>query len=238
MSLFDRIGLLVRSNINDLVSKAEDPEKILNQLLIDMHDQFVQAKAQVAVAIADQKRLEAKAAEHQQHVADWEHKAMLAVKAGDDDLAGQALVRQQSESREAAEWTAQATNQKTAADKLKNALIQLNEKMEEARTKKDLLIARAKRAEAGATINNTLAGLNDNSAFDTFGRMADKVEQLEAEADASSDLSLTISGASLDDKFKKLEFDHAADGQMDALTALKAKMGLLPAPESTPAVVG
>jgi phage shock protein A len=232
MSIFDRIGLLLRSNINSMVSSAEDPEKILNQLLIDMRDQFIQAKQMVAVAIADEKRLYAKMTAAQQASAEWERKAMLAVQAGDDGLAQEALSRNQSESALAEQWKTQWQQQKAAAEQLRSSLVQLNEKIDEAKRKKDLMIARAKRAEAQKTIQNTMAGLNDNSAFDAFGRMSEKVDQMEAEAAAAGELSSDISGASLEDRFKKLE---QTKGPTDALMALKAKMGLIPA-SSTPAL--
>lgn len=232
MSIFDRIGLLLRSNINSMVSAAEDPEKILNQLLIDMRDQFIEAKKMVAVAIADEKRLYAKMLTAQQNAAEWERKAMLAVQAGDDGLAQEALSRQQSEAQLAEQWKGQWQQQKAAAEQLRSSLVQLNEKIDEAKRKKDLMIARAKRAEAQKTIQNTMAGLNDNSAFDAFGRMSEKVDQMEAEAAAAGELSSDISGASLEDRFKKLE---QTKGPSDALLALKAKMGLVP-PASTPAL--
>lgn len=227
MGLFDRIGLLVRSNVNAAVSKAEDPQKILEQLLIDMRDQFIKAKEQVAVAIADEKRLQAKLIQSQQNATEWERKAMIAVKAGEDGLAQEALARQQSESAQSAEWQKQWQAQKTATESLRASLVQLNNKIDEAKRKKDLLVARAKRADAQKTIQTTMAGLNDNSAFDTFGRMAEKVDQLEAEASASEELAADVSGATLDDKFKKLENQQ---GPSDALLALKAKMGMLPQP--------
>jgi phage shock protein A len=223
MSLFDRIGLLLRSNINSMVSKAEDPEKILNQLLIDMRDQFIQAKQQVAVAIADEKRLYARMTQAQENVTGWEKKAMLAVQAGDDALAQEALNRQQQEVQQATTWKQQWELQKQATEQLRSALLQLNDKIDEAKRKKDLLIARSKRAEAQKTIQNTMAGLNDNSAFDAFGRMSEKVEQVEAEASASAVLAADVSGQTLEDKFKKLEVQQ---GSTDALAALKAKMGL------------
>ncbi len=229
MGLFDRIGLLVRSNVNAAVSKAEDPEKILEQLLIDMRDQFIKAKEQVAVAIADEKRLQAKLQQAQLNAAEWERKAMIAVKAGEDGLAQEALTRQQSEASQAAEWQKQWEAQKAATESLRASLVQLNNKIDEAKRKKDLLVARAKRADAQKTIQNTMAGLNDNSAFDTFGRMAEKVDQLEAEASASAEIAADVSGATLDDKFKKLE---SQQGPSDALAALKAKMGILPAPSA------
>ena len=148
MSIFDRIGLLLRANINSMVSNAEDPEKILNQLLIDMRDQFIEAKKMVAVAIADEKRLYAKMAAAQQAAGEWERKAMLAIQAGDDGLAQEALARQQSEASLAEQWKGQWQQQKQASEQLRSSLLQLNQKVEEAKRKKDLMIARAKRAEA------------------------------------------------------------------------------------------
>jgi len=233
MSIFDRIGLLVRSNVNAAVSSAEDPEKILEQLLIDMRDSFVSAKQQVAVAIADEKRLEARLSDSKTKSAEWERKAMLAVQHGDDNLAAEALQRQGQEAALATQWQGQWEAQHKATESLRASLLQLNEKIEDAKRKKDLLIARAKRADAQKTIQNTMAGLNDNSAFDAFGRMSDKVDQSEAEANASAELANDVSGASLDDKFKALE--RSPGSQSDALAALKARMGLAAPAMKSPA---
>lgn len=229
MSLFDRIGLLLRSNVNAAVSSAEDPEKILEQLLMDMRDQFIQAKQQVAVTIANEKRLQARMMQAQENVTNWEKKAMWAVQAGDDALAQEALTRQQQEMQELTGWKTQYEAQHAATEKLRAALLQLNDKIDEAKRKKDLLIARSKRAEAQKTIQNTMSGLNDSSAFDAFGRMTERVAQSEAEAEASLSLTEEASGQSLEDKFKKLEVQQ---GSSNALAALKAKMGLAPPPAS------
>jgi phage shock protein A len=234
MSLFNRIGLLLRSNINSMVSKAEEPEKILNQLLIDMREQFITAKKQVAVAIADEKRLYAKFTESKQSSADWEKKAMLALQKGDEGLAREALARKTEADGMAEQWQTQWVAQKQATEQLRQALNQLNLKIGEAKRKKDLLIARAKRAEAQKTIQSTMGGLNDNSAFDAFERMTEKVAQTEAEAEAAGDLAAELSGQNLEDKFKALEADT---GTEDALAALKAKMGLAPKVQA-PAALG
>lgn len=223
MSIFSRMGTLLKSNINDVISKAEDPEKILNQLIIDMKEQLINAKKQVAVAIADEKRLKKQFDTEAQKASDWEKKAMLAVRAGRDDLAKEALARKQEHGELAAEFQKQWQAQKAAADKLRESLRQLNSKIEEANRKKNLLIARKKRAEAQQTIQETMSGLNDTSAFDTFGRMAQKIEQMEAEAEASAELAEGFSGDDLASKFQDLEADHGAD---EALAALKAKMGM------------
>lgn len=236
MSLFNRIGLLLRSNINSMVSKAEEPEKILNQLLVDMREQFISAKKQVAIAIADEKRLYAKYTDSKKTSADWEKKAMLALQKGDEGLAREALARKTEADGLAEQWQTQWVAQKQATEQLREALNQLNLKIGEAKRKKDLLIARSKRAEAQKTIQSTMGGLNDNSAFDAFERMTEKVEQTEAEAEAAVDIGRQLSGADLEDKFKALESNSGVD---DAMAALKAKMGLAPAPSiKAPAALG
>ena len=226
MSIFDRVGLLLRSNINALISKSEDPEKILNQLLIDMREQFVQAKKQVAITIADEKRLYAKMTASQQAAEEWEKKAMLSVRKGDEGLARECLARQTEAASQSEEWQKQWMAQKQASEQLRDSLHKLNAKIGEAKRKKDLLIARAKRAEAQKTIQSTMGGLNDNSAFDTFDRMTNKVEQIEAEAEASEELAGDMRGDDLDNRLKALEHESSTE---DALAALKAKMGLAPA---------
>ncbi|MBA2662986.1 MAG: PspA/IM30 family protein [Bradymonadaceae bacterium] len=223
MGIFNRIGTLLKANINDLISKSEDPEKILNQLVLDMKEQLIAAKKQVAVAIADEKRLK-KQLDNELHVSrEWEKKAMMAIRAGRDDLAKEALSRKKEHDDLAKEFQGQWESQKSAADKLRDSLRQLNSKIEEANRKKNLLIARKKRAEAQKTIQETMSGLSDTSAFDAFERMSGKIEQMEAEAEASAELSESFSGDDLAAKFSALEGDHGGD---EALAALKAKMGV------------
>jgi phage shock protein A len=223
MGILNRISTLLKANINDLISKSEDPEKILNQLVLDMKEQLIAAKKQVAVAIADEKRLK-KQLDNELHLSrEWEKKAMMAVRAGRDDLAREALGRKKEHDDLAKEFQAQWEAQKAAADRLRESLRQLNAKIEEANRKKNLLIARKKRAEAQKTIQETMSGLSDTSAFDAFDRMKGKIEQMEAEAEASAELAESMSGDDLSAQFRALESDHGAD---DALAALKAKMGV------------
>lgn len=223
MGIFGRLGTLLKANVNDVISKAEDPEKILNQLILDMKDQLIEAKKQVAVAIADEKRLK-KQLDNELHMArEWEKKAMMAVRAGRDDLAKEALRRKSEHDDIAAQYNAQWEAQKAAADKLRESLRQLNNKIEEAKRKKNLLIARKKRAEAQQQIQNTMSSLSDTSAFDTFDRMSAKIDQMEAEAEASAELVSDISGTNLENQFANLEADTGVDSELDAL---KAKMGM------------
>jgi phage shock protein A len=229
MGIFSRLGSLIKSNINDLISRAEDPEKMLNQVLLDMKNSLVEAKKQVAVAIADEKRLQKQYEGEAEKVKDWERKAMLAVRASDDNLAKEALVRKQEHETLGTQYQQQWMGQKAAVDKLKEALRMLNSKIEEANRKRNILIARKKRAEAQKTIANTMSGLSDTSAFDTFDRMAAKIDQLEAEAEAGSELAGEITGDSLEAKFQKLESGTSVHAD-SALLELKAKMGLAAGP--------
>jgi phage shock protein A len=226
MGIFSRLGSLIKSNLNDLISKAEDPQKMLNQIVVDMQNQLVEAKKQVAVSIADQKRLEKQRDEQSELSKEWERKAMLAVRAGDDVLAKEALRRKGEHDNQLGEFVKQADLQKQAVDKLKDQLRTLNDKIEEAKRKKNILIARQKRAEAQRAIQDTMRGLSDTSAFDTFERMSQRVDQIEAEAEASTELGGELAGDTLQQKFKELE-TGGAGGDM-ALAELKAKMGLGP----------
>ena len=223
MGILDRIRTVLKSNINALISKAEDPEKMLNQLIMDMNEQLLEAKKQVAMAIADEKKLERQALENKTQGADWEKKAMLAVKAGKDDLAKEALVRKQEYDGYAASFQKEYESQHASVEQLKDALRQLQTKIEEASRKKNLLIARAKRAEAQKQIQQTMGSLAGGSSFDTFDRMAQKVDQVEAEAEAMKELGEVSADQKLEDKFKELESPEAGADQL--LEDLKAKMG-------------
>ncbi|MBO6935681.1 MAG: PspA/IM30 family protein [Deltaproteobacteria bacterium] len=231
MGFFGRLATLIKSNLNDLISKSEDPEKMLNQVILDMNTQLVEAKKQVAVAIADEKRLQ-KQLNSESSVADeWEKKAMMAIRAGDDALAKEALMRKKEHDSLAAQYKDQWDKQKQATDQLKTALRALNNKIEEAKRKKNVLIARKRRAEAMQSIQDTMSGLSDTSAFDTFDRMASKIDQMEAEAEAGAELAEEYSGDVLASKFSQLEATAGAD---EDLEALKKKMGLVE--EEAPAV--
>ncbi|MEQ9324708.1 MAG: PspA/IM30 family protein [Polyangiaceae bacterium] len=235
MGIFARLAALIKSNINDLISSAEDPEKMLNQIVIDMANQLIEAKKQVAVAIADEKRLAKQAEGEAAKAAEWERRAMMAVRAGDDNLAKEALSRKKEHDELARVYKDQWSKQKQQVDQLKLALRVLNGKIEEAKRKKQVLIARKRRAEAQKKIQETMAGLNEASAFETFDRMASKIDQIEAEADAATELAEEYSGDTLAHKFGKLEATMDAE---DDLAALKARMGVAPPPEPKAADAG
>jgi len=228
MGIFSRLAQLIKSNLNDLISRSEDPEKMLNQVVLEMNNQLVEAKKQVAVSIADEKRLAKQLEQEGVNAQEWERRAMMALRAGNEDLAKEALARKREHEELAATFKDQWTKQKTAVEQLKKALRLLNDKIEEAKRKKNVLIARKKRAEAQRAIQETMSGLRDQSAFETFGRMAQKVDQIEAEAEAEGELAEEYRGDSLASQFQQLETKHGAD---DDLVALKRRMGMLPPEE-------
>ena len=232
MGIFSRLAQLIKSNINDLISKSEDPEKMLNQVVLDMNNQLVEAKKQVASSIADEKRLFKQAEQEQANAAEWERRAMMALRAGNEELAREALARKKEHDTLAETFKTQWQKQKDAVDKLKTALRMLNDKIEEAKRKKNVLVARKKRAEAQKAIQETMSGLKDQSAFETFDRMAQKIDQIEAEAEAGEEIAEEYTGDQLASKFAKLEKGAVAE---DELLALKKKMGLAPAEEAPPA---
>ncbi|MGO8692204.1 MAG: PspA/IM30 family protein [Rectinemataceae bacterium] len=223
MGIFDRFRTVVSSNINDLISKAENPEKMLNQLLIDMNEQMIESKKAVAMAIADEKKLERDTLENKRQADDWEKKAMLAVRANRDDLAKEALLRKQEYEGYSTQLQTQWEAQKASVEKLKDSLRQLQNKIDEASRKKNILVARAKRAEAQEKINKTMSSLTGNSSsFDTFERMSKKVDEIEARAEANKELEDLSADASLEKQFAQLESSGAGADTM--LEELKRKM--------------
>jgi phage shock protein A len=225
MGIFARLATLIKSNLNDLISKSEDPEKMLNQVVVDMANQLIEAKKQVAVAIADEKRLAKQAEQEAANAAEWERRAMLAIKSGDDVLAKEALSRKKEHDQLATTLKEQWQKQKQAVDQLKTALRMLNNKIEEAKRKKNVLIARKKRAEAQKAIQETMSGLQNASAFETFERMSEKIDKIEAEAEATTEMAEDFTGDTLAHKFSQMEVNQGAE---DDLAALKRKMGVLP----------
>jgi len=223
VGIFDRLKTVISSNINDLINKAENPEKMLNQLIVDMNQQMLESKKSVAMAIADEKKLERELQEQKRVAGEWERKAIIAVKANRDDLAKEALGRKQEAENYYNQLKPQWDSQKAAVEKLKETLRQLQNKIDEASRKKNILVARAKRAEAQEKIHKTMSSISGStSAFDTFDRMAKKVDELEARAEAQGELADLSQSASLENEFAKLEASGAGSDLL--LEELKRKM--------------
>ncbi|HEV2131546.1 MAG TPA: PspA/IM30 family protein [Longimicrobiaceae bacterium] len=229
MNIFNKLSTLLRSNINDMIARAENPEKMLEQIIIDMRGQLTKAKQEVAVAIADERKLKAQAEEEAKQAQDWERRAVLAVREGRDDLARQALMRQQEYGERAQSLYETWQRQAEETESLKDSLRQLNAKIEEARRKKNLLVAKQKRAQAQRRIHETMAGLSDRSAFEAFDRMAERIETNERRALAAAEVSQDLSGDPLEKQFAQLESGDDADMR---LLELKQRMGMLPAPKA------
>ena len=217
MGLFDRVSRVVRANLNDVVSKAEDPEKILEQTVIDMQEDLVQLRQAVASAIASQKRSQQQYNQAQTEANNWQQRAQLALQKGDENLAREALVRKKTNSETAASLKTQLDQQVTIVDTLKRNLIALEGKISEAKTKKDMLKARASAAKANEQLQNTVGRLGTGSAMGAFERMEDKVLQMEARSQASAELA----GADLESQFALLESGNGVD---DELAAMKAQL--------------
>src|SRR5271168_4065442 len=228
MGIFSRLAQLIKSNLNDLISRSEDPEKMLNQVVLEMNTQLTEAKKQVAASIADEKRLAKQLEQEQAKASEWEQRAMMALRNGNEELAKEALARKREHEQLATAYQDQWSKQKAAVEQLKKALRMLNDKIEEAKRKKNVLIARKKRAEAQREIQETMSGLKDASAFETFDRMAEKIDQIEAEAEAGAEIAEEYTGDVLASRFQQLEKTHGGD---EDLLALKRKMGMLPPEE-------
>ena len=229
MGIWQKLSTLIRSNINDAIAKAENPEKMLNQVLLDMRDQLQKAKTEVAVAIADERKLKAQAEEEQKLAGDWEHRAMLAVREGRDDLAKQALMRQQKHAERAMTFAETWQKQAAETERLKESLRQLNDKIEEAKRKKNLLVAKQKRAQAQQRIHETMAGLSDRSAFEVFDRMAEKIVEQERMVEATTEVHEALAtGDALEREFKALTVGAADQSIEWKLLQLKEKMSLQP----------
>jgi phage shock protein A len=226
MGIFQRLMTVIRANINALIGRAEDPAKVLEQSLIDARTQLSKTKQDVAGAIADEKKLQGQAEREKKQAEDWERRAMLAVQEGRDDLAKQALGRYNEHLQSAQQLHETWLRHKAETEQLKLSLRQLNDKIEEAKRKKNILVARAKRAEAQQRIQETMSGMSDRSAFESFERMAEKIEASERKALAAAELTEEVSGDRLARQFEALEYKGSSDQQ---LLELKARMGLLPA---------
>ncbi len=201
MALLERVSTLVRANINDLIDKAEDPEKMIKQVILDMQNQLLQVKTQVAIAIADQHLLEKKQKENEEKTTEWMRKAELAVGKKEDDLARAALHRVESYRELTGSFTQQVGDQKAQVENLKTALRQLEQKLTEAQAKSDLLIAQHRRARAVGKAHDARTAIGDGSKSAAFDRMKRKVAHNEAVSQAKSELGAD----DVEDRFMAME---------------------------------
>lgn len=236
MSIFKRISDVVRSNVNSAIDAAEDPRKVLEQTILDMEGEHKKARQKLLEAMTLLKQQEKMTETYKKQGVDWEQKAMAALKAGNEDLARSALSEKTKVDALAAESEAGVASQKGANEQLKEQIVSLERKIEEAKSKKDELIARLNAADLKkkqAAMAGGTSATSDATAFDTFDRMVAKIENSEAEVEARQELMGT-KGPEIDAELAKIT--KAQQGE-DALAALKAKMGAsaTPAAASAPA---
>ena len=220
MGLLERVSTLIRANLNDMIDRAEDPEKLIKQVMLDMENQYLQVKTQVAVSIADQHMLEKKLRENEEAGSDWMRKAELAVDQSQDELARAALDRYQTSQKLALSYREQVGDQRVQVETLKNTLIKLEQKLEEAKSKRDLLLARHRRSIALTKAARAQSNLGDQSKSAAFDRLGDLVNLTESVASAEVEL-LNADSA---ERLTRLDRDTEVDRLLEDL---KSKRKLL-----------
>lgn len=217
MALLERVSTLVRANLNDLIDKAEDPEKMLKQVITDMQNQLLQVKTQVALALADQHLLEKKQKEHEERSGDWMRRAELAVAKGQEDLARAAIERSMSFGEMGESFAQQVADQKMQVENLKTALRKLEHKLAEAQAKVDLLLAQHRRSRAISKASDAQMTASDGSKAAAFDRMKHKVARNEAVSQARAEIAGTDN---VEDRLEALEKQEKVD---QILAEIKAK---------------
>jgi phage shock protein A len=218
MALLERVATLIRANLNELVDRAENPEKMIKQVILDMQNQFMQVKTQVAIALADLHLLEKKQQENKMREEEWMRKAQLAVSKGDDKLARAGLDRAMSYKQMATNFVEQIEDQKSQVEVLKDALNALARKISEAEGKAEVLIAQHRRTKAvgRAADASQKAALQESGG--AFVRMSNKVMHAEAVTQATIELS----GEDIERKFEKLEREQEIDRMLEELKGRKS----------------
>jgi phage shock protein A len=217
MGLFERVTRAFRANYNSWAQSQEDPEKILEQAVMEMQDNLVQLRQAVAQAIATQKRSERQAAQAQSTTDEWYRRAQLALQQGNEPLAREALTKRRAYQETATAILAQIEQQKSIVAKLKKDIQAIEPKVAEAKAKKDIYIARARSAEASTRLQEILGGVSTTGSLTAFERMEEKVLQLEAQSEAINQLG----GDDLSKKFASLDEGSQIDTE---IAAMKAKM--------------
>lgn len=221
MGIFNRIADIFKANVNDALDRAEDPEKMIKQMVIEMEESVNKTTLSVAQAIANEKGLQRKLEKAKKDSQEWEQKAMQALQAGREDLAKAALEKKSIAERNVNDLTPIHAQAQETANKLRKQLDSLKVKLDEAKSRQSTLIARSQAAKAQKQISQSLNGVGSD-AFGKFDKFEGKIEKLESEAEAYEELS--DGSTNLDDEFKQLGTSTSVDGD---LAALKAKMGLL-----------
>jgi phage shock protein A len=214
--VFDRLVRLVSSNVNGLMKKLEDPEKIIEQAVDDMQNDLIKVRQSYAQVSATQKRMEKQRETALATSEDWYRRAQLALQKGDEELAREALARRQSQKDVADGLTKQINIQEQAIDKLYSSMMALEVKITEAKRQKEALIARARTAKTSLQVNDMLSSLTTSSSMEAFTRMQDKVDALESQAEIAGEMA-GVTSSSMEERFAALEGSTAVDRELEQM---------------------
>jgi phage shock protein A len=219
MSILSRIGDLISANVNAMLDKAEDPEKMANEYLRQLTNELYEVRTGVAAAMADETKLEQRRIASQAEVTQWESKAEAALRAGDEELARAALSRKVQAQKLAEQYLAQERAQEEQVNALQEALVQLETRIAEVRAKKELIIAKKNRAQTQEALQRTAQSMGRISSIDKLEQLEEKVDDRLARAEAMAKLEQ----GSLEARFQNLEQQTAVDSE---LAELKRKLGM------------
>ena len=224
MGIFSRLNTVIKSNLNSLVDKAEDPEKMIGQTIIDMKSELKQAKRELVTAMGTAKRLDKEADALETEVDDWERKAVLALKSGDDDLAREALKRKAKAKSKVDRVRGQAAQQASAAASMRDTIEQVEEKIDDLEARKSTLASQVRSARETPSVVAGGGSRFGSATFDELERMAGRIDQLDAEVEVHSLVDDSAERADLDARFRELEKERGSDAVEDELAALKARL--------------
>ena len=224
MAFFERIADILKANINDMIDKAEDPVKMVKQLILEMEDQVDEATRALGQAMGSQKVAAKELADAKAKVADWNDKAKLALKNSDEALARKALDIKVGLEGQVEQLQASYDGITAQVDKLKDQVQTLKMKLDEARARQNVLIARAKMAEAATNVATSISAATTESAFAKLDKLEKKIVQQEATAEAFTELNASgVAQAAVADEFEQLQHKDAVDSELERL---KAELGM------------
>ena len=220
MAIFERMSDLVRSNINDLIDKAENPEKMVKQIIIDMEDQLRKSTQSLGTAMGSLNQVKKQLENAQEQSANWQGKAKTCLEQGNEDLARQALENKVKQDNMVAQYQEMVTSMETQVNEIKNQVDILKQKLEEARSKQAMLVARSQMADAKSQMAKTLGNMDSKSAFAKMDKMEKKIEQKESQADAFAEVSGVLESES--DPFAQMDKENSINAELEKL---KKEMG-------------
>lgn len=215
MAIFERISDLVRANINDLIDKAENPEKMVKQIIIDMEAQLRKATQGLGTAMGSLNQVKKQLDNAQEQSNNWQAKAKACLEQGNEELAKQALENKVKQDKMVVQYQEMSTSMETQVNEIKSQIDILKQKLEEARSKQAMLVARSQMADAKSQMAKTLGNMDSKSAFAKMDKMEQKIEQKESEADAFSQISGVEE--SQNDPFAKMDQENSINAELEKL---------------------